>query len=188
MLTNRRDFLVSLDIETTGLLDEEGSTILEIGAHLVDFATLRQAGQFHRVVHHKRDPAKPCSYFVTEMHKKNGLWADCEKSVVSLHEALVDFRSWSDPLEGCTLLGRNVGTFDRIFMERFLPRCTSGYDHRHLDLSSIGLLKRHSKLFEAGWAAEIEKLRAPGAPEVEHRALPDAWLAVMDLRALLEII
>ena len=90
------DMYVMLDTETTGLHPEEGATLIEIGAFLVQPGNENSRPKFEQLI----DPRQPLSEFTKEMswelnpqkrhHRVTDLIADYHIGDVEEHRALAD--------------------------------------------------------------------------------------------------
>jgi oligoribonuclease len=156
--------LVTVDLETTGL-EPDDCAILEIAATLsADEAPTEVIGSISLVLFFAGDP-NDCDPVVTEMHAKNGLWAECRASRLMCSAAQRKMLDWLPPVESLqegevlTLTGSTVH-FDLAFLKRHMPELAARFHYRILDVSSV-------KRF-------CSDLGMPKLPKVEaHRALPD---------------
>lgn len=156
--------LLWLDLETTGL-EPQKCQILEVAAMVAD---LEQP--FARLTPYEavlRPPVKPLDVHpvVLEMHHRNGLWADCDKSTTTLAEVeahLIEMAGRtpaSDRENQTTLAGSCVG-FDLGFIKVHMPELAKYLHYRVLDVSSVLLFCR--------------ALGMPKPPKIEaHRAMAD---------------
>lgn len=156
--------LLFLDLETTGL-DPDRDQILEIALIVVDADTLEDCFRFHRVVAYELQDTNLVSSVVLKMHDSTGLWRDCASlDATPLPEAMSDLamvlRQYG---RSDMLVGRNVGTFDRVFLERNCPGITKSLSHRNFDITTL-LYATHRL---AGEPIEFEKNPMP------HRAMND---------------
>ncbi|MFK4135951.1 oligoribonuclease [Pseudomonas luteola] len=170
--------LAWIDIETTGFteLDKQmvyKHKILELGV-VVTNKTLDVLGELSLVVHHER-----CSFdhllddVVTEMHQKNGLFAEVEVSTLSLGEAekhiLAMLERHGVAPRSSPLCGNSIA-LDRMFIEAQMPELNAFLHYRNLDISS---LKEFIKLFRP----EYEPMKRNN-----HRALGDIYASIEEAR------
>lgn len=119
--------LLSLDIETTGLLPEQGQ-ILSVG--LVDYDTGKSA--YWQIEH--------ALYSVTsEALRVNRIdlatWKGCP-----LQQASYGIRQFIEDNYANKIvipLGLNVGSFDMTWMRKYMPTAVEVIGHRSLDLNSL---------------------------------------------------
>lgn len=104
---------IGLDIETTGL-DPEIDDILEVAAVVYNPHTFEEIERYHSVVGYPYGPA--------------------------LLVVLQELRDLFERYPGAVLVGRNVGTFDRVFLERADPGITTILSHRNFDVSTVRML------------------------------------------------
>lgn len=122
---------------------------------------------------------------VREMHHKNGLWGDsiaCGKSLATIDEELMRFlldhavvvppprvdaagANVQDPPVKPPLAGSTV-SFDRGFLDAYLPLAARQLHYRNLDVTSLNEMARRR------WPTAYEK-RPKQVAAVEHRAMPD---------------
>src|SRR5690606_33107045 len=102
---------IGLDIDTTGL-DPEIDDILEVAAVVYNPHTFEEIERYHSV---------------------------CEDGPALL-VVLQELRDLFERYPGAVLVGRNVGTFDRVFLERADPGITTILSHRNFDVSTVRML------------------------------------------------
>lgn len=165
--------LIWLDLETTGL-DPQKCTILEAAygvASLEDPFTLTEGAEY--VIHHMRREGDDVDPFVVDMHTKNGLWIDCQRSTLTMRdveerllEVVPDIADWEDKP---TLAGNCVG-FDHGFLKRHTPKLAARFHYRYYDVSSVKLFCR--------------SLGMPQLPSGEtHRAMDDVDESIAHAKA-----
>lgn len=163
--------LIGCDIETTGT-DRSRDLILEVAVLVADVDSLVEVERFSSVVQppfpwKTEIDASSCDPYVRKMHHDSGLWSALEAgegvTMVQIETVLLEiFARYPKGM----LFGRNVGTFDREFLERKLPGVTRGLHYRVLDLST---LLTFVKLYQPALRAELDEAKKDEA----HRALAD---------------
>lgn len=155
------NYLIFLDLETTGL-DPRRDQILEVAAIVVDTETWEESSPLHAVIKHDLSSLHMVD-FVRDMHSRTGLLSELEHG-----------RPWSDVQDQLSLLfalyprarlaGRNVGTFDRAFIEAKAGLITAPLSHQNFDVSTL--------LNARTWFADFAD-PLPAFEGTQHRALDD---------------
>ncbi len=165
--------LLGLDIETTGT-NIKTDVILEVAIAAIDIETLQIVESYRSVI--LPDGQLRMDDFVTRMHTTNGLLEEIRKGEgLGALKVYTAVKTFTEKYPNSMLLGRNVGTFDKAFLEEKSPGILANTSYRHLDLSSV---------------REFFKLVAPqfiegGPPKPEgHRALSDIEGDVLLLKFL----
>lgn len=177
--------LVFVDIESSGLLwDAPEAELLELALVAVDARTLTEvahwstpiAARCHTGEWHPR---------VVEMHQNSGLLAELRGPRSHLrHEAgglptleqaegvALQFMAAYAPEQSSPMCGANVGSFDRQWLRRFMPRLDQAFHYRSLDTNAQFIVE--SMVFGL----------STSKGETRHRALDDARASVDTLRKL----
>lgn len=174
-------FVVPLDIETTGL-DEDNGVILEIAlawapgpdpTDVVDFTSF--------VIAHSEAElaALPIDDRVIDMHTTNGLFELCvgptAVPISEVEDRCLSFLSRDPNL--ATALGRSVGGFDLRWIRKHMPRLFARFSRRVIDVTSCQTLAEdvvgHKIVFPEGDT---------------HRALDDVAEAVIHYRQLRDML
>lgn len=174
------DMYVMLDTETTGLHPEEGATLIEIGAFLVQPGNENSRPKFEQLI----DPRQPLSEFITGL---TGITDQMLQGMPTAGAAMLRFHQWLDRTwpagEPLTIIAHNA-EFDVSFLdaaERVYDPTASGFDCRWLctkEMSwELNPQKRHHRVTDLIADYHI------GDTE-EHRALADAIQEQMIYRAL----
>ncbi|XBH22948.1 oligoribonuclease [Jonesiaceae bacterium BS-20] len=143
------DFLVWMDVETTGLVAHDGTLLLEVAALVTDleYNLLDETG-FEAAVHWPalrlqvaRTMADP---YVQNMHQTSGLWdksADPTRStpVDQVDTALHAYITSLVPTARTARLAGNSVRLDLNFAEMFLPKVAGHLHYRMYDMTSIDL-------------------------------------------------
>lgn len=165
--------LVWVDLEMTGL-DPETCAIVEI-ATLVTDQDLRVVAEGPNLVIRPSDEALAAmTPFVSDLHKRSGLYDRMVSSPVTLADATratVEFVAAHVTKGASPLCGNSVWK-DRSFLDRYMPEFTALLHYRMIDVSSIKELVRR-------WYPPSH--HAPRKKEV-HRALDDIRESIEELR------
>jgi len=187
------DGFVFVDLETTGTRAAE-EEILEIGFALYseDLEPIERfeilavtTGTAALIEQVRNDPAYD---FITQMHTKNGLFAELEKELVTLGDKvptdlsgyeseIVDILArWgvdeSTPLCGCS------HRMDREFLDRWLPKVEAMFSYRMIDARSFC---EAGAILDAGRTAERLQL-VDEYGTANHRVAEDIHYAANLLR------
>lgn len=166
--------LLWVDLETTGLnpmLDE----VLEVAAVVTD-ENLNALADFSRVVHPIKLPNM--DPVVISMHTKNGLLKEVEQTgdlIEVVEDMFAEFVTtyfpdgYRPPLAGSTV------SFDRAFIIEHMSKVISKIHYRNVDVSSV-------KELCARWRPELLTEWKQSQKESKHRALPDIYQSIEELR------
>jgi len=171
---------VWLDLETTGLVIEDGA-ILEVGLIVVsgDGTTPPEEVDYEAVVGGLgSDWTDMLPPVVEEMHLRNGLLnevnGDDSLPLEVIEAQVVDLLSqFGEPGE-FWLCGSGVAEFDRRWIDAYMPNLAKWFHYRSIDM---GIIRR--------WLREIgvtEDYGFVSENETPHRALPDAQHALDEHR------
>jgi oligoribonuclease len=177
--------LVFVDIETSSLdHTAPGAELLELALVAVDARTLTELGHWstpiaarcHTAEWHPR---------VVEMHQDSGLLAELRGpramlkfeagGLPTLEQAegvALQFLGAYAPNQSSPMCGANVGSFDRQWLRRFMPRLDQAFHYRSLDTNAQFIVE--SMVFGL----------STSKGETRHRALDDARQSVDTLRKL----
>jgi oligoribonuclease (3'-5' exoribonuclease) len=174
------------DTETDGV-DLKENVIIEVAFILAGKRRLDEYGRFTMPVYYKRDPQKPISPKVIEMHTENGLWEDCLKAppMVEVESASLAWlnKVLANDKGRVTLAGSNIG-FDQGFFKQCMPRLFDRFHYRTYDVSVV-----HETFYQ--WAPTVNPKRKQAEhinPQAKHRALDDALWSLEETRKVRELL
>src|SRR4051812_45854423 len=147
-----------LDLETTGLDphkcrilewaavlaadDREGDmSVVEQFSDVIGFGCALEGGSFAGL----REAQAEMDDYVTKMHTKNGLIAECVNSTSTLAEAeqfLVDLVTDMGASKGQIVLAGSTVSFDLGFLRVHMPRFAHFLSHRCFDVSTLKMAER----------------------------------------------
>lgn len=174
------DTYIMLDTETTGLNPEEGATLIEIGAFLVQPGNENSRPRFEQLI----DPRQPLPEFIAGL---TGITDQMLQGKPTVGAAMLRFHQWLDQVwpagKPLTIIAHNA-EFDVSFLdaaEHVYDPTASGFDCRWLctkEMSwELNPQKRHHRVTDLIADYYI------GDTE-EHRALADAIQEQMIYQAL----
>jgi oligoribonuclease len=175
MTKTRKDLLVWLDLEMTGL-DPKKCTILEIGILITDNELNILAEGPSIAVHHSEKVLRGMESWSRHHHKKSGLTGECRKSTVSLKKAetlVLDFVKEYCKEKTAPLCGNTIWQ-DRRFLVKYMPRLEAYLHYRVIDVSSIKELVRR-------WYSD-NSFKMPREKRQTHRVMDDIRESVEELR------
>jgi oligoribonuclease len=146
----RKDLLIWVDLETTGLdiadklSGAQYHKILEIGIHITDSKFNIIDEGFEVVIHHDVEEAKALANdYVRSMHISSGLWDRVNASAVSLAEAedmiLSYLAKYSVAPKASPICGNSV-SLDRNFIVAQMPKFADHLHYGILDVSTLGAI------------------------------------------------
>lgn len=170
-------YIAWLDTETTGLEPHKGK-LLEVACVVTDLA-LKELGEFHRIASYSEETlAMFCDDVVTRMHKGNGLWEACTKSVnltQTIEHELIHFLHEKTDNAGqydIVLAGNTIG-FDRGFLAAHTPLVLAHVHYRMLDVTAVS----YGMIPIVGVELKFDKKK-------HHRALDDVRESIAQYKAI----
>jgi oligoribonuclease len=173
ILSKRKDLLVWLDLEMTGL-DPERHAIIEIGCALTD-SNLKviAEGPSLAIYQPARVLAKMDSWCVRQ-HGQSGLTQRVKESRISLAQAerqtLSFLKRYCAP-QSSPLCGNSIGQ-DRRFLYKYMPLLNDFFHYRNVDVSSI------KELVNRWYSA---RFKAPEKAKT-HQVMDDLYGSIAELR------
>lgn len=181
-MSARKHQFMWIDLETTGLVPGRDA-ILEFAVILAaddregDMSAVEEYSGVLRFTRQARETVLP-DQFVTDMHSRNGLWAECEASETTLSDVedfFLETFGQNGSARGLVLAGNSVH-FDQAFVRHHMPRFAACLSHRVLDVSTLTAAVR-------AWREGFEPTRAEG-----HRALSDIRASLDTARRIREML
>lgn len=178
----RKDLLIWIDLETTGLDEDDNLNgvhthkILEVGMHITDAHYNIIDKGFEIVIHHKEsDLLSLMSDYVKNMHTNNGLLEKVKNSPFSLAMAekmMLDYvKDFNIAPRSSPICGNNVG-FDKNFITAQMPTFDKFLHYRKLDVSSFK---------EVAWR-QYPEIAAQLQKPNKHRGLDDIQESIKELK------
>lgn len=169
----RKDLLIWVDLETTGLdiadklSGAQYHKILEVGIHITDSQFNIIDEGFEVVIHHDVEEAKALTNdYVRNMHITSGLWDRVDQSTVSLEQAeelvLAYIAKFNIAPKSSPICGNSV-SLDRNFIMAQMPKFADVLHYRIIDVSTIK---------EIVWRVKPEVVAMVKKQE-KHRGLED---------------
>jgi oligoribonuclease len=173
-----KDFILFLDLETTGNLDED--EIIEIGCVLMDSKSLQQVSVFSAVIAPSPEAMARMmeNTIVRHMHEKNGLLQDVARTNNKMSTGEVDnvlcfwLNGFCHGTNHVPYGGSGVTHFDRKFINKYLPKFAKRLTYWAYDM---GCVRRTFEL------ADGPVMSSPPSGKA-HRALDDACYHANELR------
>lgn len=180
--------LIFIDLETNGLVQNApGAELLELALVAIDPRTLQEIAHYTTPLNARYHTGEWAPY-VVEMHQNSGLLQDLRgpRAVLKVeagglphvHQAeavalqfMAQYAPVDDKGRGTSpMCGANVGSFDRQWVRKFMPKLDKAFHYRCLDTNGAFLIEQHV------FGLTGEKT------ETRHRALADARQSVDTLR------
>lgn len=170
-MTERRERLVWLDLEMTGL-DPSRDSIIEIAVVITELDRQEKLEVYECHVWQPESRLETMTPFVQEMHRSSGLLERVRRSRSSLQDAergaLEVVSRWCGPGQG--ILAGNSIWQDRRFLAAYMP-VLEGYLHfRQVDVTSFKILLR-------AWLGE----KGVFPKKKAHTALEDVLASMAEL-------
>ena len=189
-------FLLGADVETSGLAFNQpdpsfdpvtGETfqIVSIGLVVTDFATLKEIETLYLEI--KWNGESTWSQKAQDVHglslaylEANGI--EEEEAAVQIAQLILKYWGPNSPV---SLLGHNVATFDKPFIDRLLKKfgINVRYGSKHIDTNSVGAI-----VFGTHNSDDLfETVGLPPRDPSKHNALIDAQNAVAACRSVRQL-
>jgi len=187
-----------IDLETTGL-EAAKDVPLELGIVLTDAWGTEVASASWTI--YETSPSFQSGLvrgrrneFVNNMHYKNGLWRDIERSGLSRNQvdqrAVAFLKDWGvkgqsrgegDDFDGIGMMGNSIGSLDRPFTIAHFPFLNKYLGYRNIDISSFKeVCKRNNpELFE-----NLRPIIGTKA-DATHRVLDDCRACIREFQTYL---
>lgn len=180
-----RDWLVFVDVESTGFARRgapcglfDGGRLLELALLVVD-GDLQEVGRWSSAIGWPDDVIaemkRSCDTTVLDMHTRSGLWEACRVADplrFAEIEAVIWLKSLGIEAGTVPMAGSSVHT-DRAWLTVHMPDLEGLFHYRCVDVSSVKELARR---WYPGW-------RTGARPVGAHRAMPDLDDTLAELRA-----
>lgn len=146
-MEKRKDLLVWIDLETTGLDEDDQMSgihthkILEVGMHITDSKFNIIDDGLDIVIHHKKEDIDPLMIdFVKSFHSENGLLQRVEDSTIDLSQAqqlMIDYFNKHNILPKSSPICGNSVSLDKNFLLAQMPDFCDLLHYRKIDVSSF---------------------------------------------------
>lgn len=156
------DRIVWIDIETTGL-NPELCNILEVAIIITNYE-LQELAMLNLIINYPKNELKNIDKWCLKTHTENGLLNEVQKSTLNLKEAeqlILQFIKFHTQKRTSPLGGSSVH-FDRMFLQKHMPKVIDHLHYSIIDASTLVKLMRH-------WYLNI---KLPNNNQ-NHRALGD---------------
>ncbi len=175
------DLIAWVDIETTGLQPASANTILEIAIVITDGNLRAQHMGPSVVINPGKSWWEVMDPYVQEMHTHNGLWEECMDSSKHMgdaeYEILTFLKEFEDGTPGLIPLGGSTISFDRSYLETWMPDLNAHLHYRNIDVTS----------FKETWRRWLPEVYARFPEKIEaHRAQADIIESLNMLRIIRE--
>ena len=173
MLVNRKENLIWIDLEMTGLIPDR-DRIIEIATVVTDKELTVLAEGPVCAIHQTEDVLAGMDEWNTRQHAMSGLVERVRASTTTEHEAeqetLAFLRQHVD--QGASPICGNSICQDRRFLIRYMPELAAFFHYRNLDVSTLKILV---KLWLPDLGGRFEK-------QSVHLALADIHDSIRELR------
>ncbi len=170
----RRNNLIWIDLEMSGL-DVDRDLILEIAVVVTD-EKLKVVAEGPNIAIHQADQVLDnMDEWNTTHHGDSGLTERVRQSQVNEAEAerqVLGFLKQHAVIHRSPMCGNSVH-HDRLFLRKFMPKLTSFFHYRNLDISTVKELVRR-------WHPQLWKQCQDRQPQ--HVALQDVYDSIEELR------
>ncbi len=171
-MKQKSENLVWIDLEMTGL-NVDSDTIIEIATIVTD-DKLNIVAEGPRLVIHQPDAVLDnMNEWCITHHANSGLTQEVKESTTTMHEAEEKTLAFLKEhcIENTSPLCGNSVHFDRIFLQKYMPKIVEFLHYRILDVTTIKRLKRM-------WYPSVP---FPSKKEA-HRALDDIKESIDELK------
>ncbi|MFC1482923.1 oligoribonuclease [Candidatus Margulisiibacteriota bacterium] len=172
MEVDKKNNLVWLDMEMTGL-DPEKDVVLEIAVVVTDSKLNYATEGIDLVIHQPDSVLESMGEWCKKQHAKSGLVEKVKTSTLTVEEAekriLDNIKEYVEP-NTSPLCGNSV-SYDRLFLNKYMPNLHAFFHYRHIDVSTVKELCKR-------WYPDGEKFKKEG----KHLALEDIRESIEELK------